>query len=403
MHFDSLATQVRHLVRSIEYHLFGNHLLANAKALVCAGSFFEGPEADTWRALGLDLLGGEIREQIFADGAHFELSPMYHSLILEDVLDLLGFSRTYPAVLAEPTAAIELENVAARMAQWLADIQHPDGQIPYFNDAVLGIASPPAELLAYAGQRGIFVNRSTGRLTLRQPSGYAVLSKPPFHVIFDCGRIGPDYLPGHAHADTLSFELSAGGERLVSNSGISTYAPGHEREWERSTRAHATVEVDGCNSAETWASFRVGRRPNVGPVECGTNGDVDWVECRHDGYRHLLGSPIHRRRVTVTSKDVRISDRIEGSGVHDVRGFLPLHPGATAERLAAHAFRLTTAGRQTFEVAIDGPIETTVQTGQFALGFGIVVPRPLVEWRWRGMLPLAVESRLAVAAMPNRG
>jgi hypothetical protein len=49
MHFDSLVTQVRHLVRSIEYHLYGNHLLANAKALICAGTFFEGPEADIWR------------------------------------------------------------------------------------------------------------------------------------------------------------------------------------------------------------------------------------------------------------------------------------------------------------------------------------------------------------------
>jgi hypothetical protein len=43
-----------------------------------------------------------------------------------------------------------------------------------------------------------------------------------------------------------------------------------------------------------------------------------------------------------------------------------------------------------------------VQTGQFALGFGIVVPRPVIEWRWRGMLPLVVETRLAVAAMPNQ-
>ena len=36
----SLATQARQLARSIEYHLLGNHLFANAKALVFAGAFF---------------------------------------------------------------------------------------------------------------------------------------------------------------------------------------------------------------------------------------------------------------------------------------------------------------------------------------------------------------------------
>jgi uncharacterized heparinase superfamily protein len=68
---------------------------------------------------------------------------------------------------------------------------------------------------------------------------------------FDCGRIRPDYLSGHSHADTLSFELSLGCDRVISNSGTSIYEPGREREWERCTSAHATVEIDGVSSAET--------------------------------------------------------------------------------------------------------------------------------------------------------
>ena len=35
----SLATQVSHLFGSLEYHLLGNHLLENAKALIFAGCF----------------------------------------------------------------------------------------------------------------------------------------------------------------------------------------------------------------------------------------------------------------------------------------------------------------------------------------------------------------------------
>jgi hypothetical protein len=32
-------------------------------------------------------------------------------------------------------------------------------------------------------------------------------------LILDVAPVGPDYLPGHAHADTLSFELSLFGQR----------------------------------------------------------------------------------------------------------------------------------------------------------------------------------------------
>ena len=84
----SLAAQVRVLNSSIEYHIRGNHLLANAKALVFAGCFFDGPEANKWLKKGMKILALEIEEQILNDGGHFERSPMYHALVLEDMLDL---------------------------------------------------------------------------------------------------------------------------------------------------------------------------------------------------------------------------------------------------------------------------------------------------------------------------
>ena len=40
-------------------------------------------------------------------------------------------------------------------------------------------------------------------------------------AIFDVAPLGPDYLPGHGHADTLSFELSLFGHRFITNSGTS--------------------------------------------------------------------------------------------------------------------------------------------------------------------------------------
>ena len=233
----------------------------------------------------------------------------------------------------------------------------------------------------------------TARCVVLEPSGYAMLAVPPLHLIFDCGRVGPDYLPGHAHADTLAFELSVGRERLISNSGTSTYEVGADRDFERSTAAHATVAIDGTNSAETWASFRVGRRPNVGPITHGNDGTAAWIECRHDGYGHLGGAPLHRRRVAGMGAQVEITDWIEGSGRHDVAGFLPLHPGTGVETLGDRRYRLTTPAGHGVELDIDGPVQSQVRPGRFAAGFGRTVERPVIAWQWRGGLPLRVETR----------
>ncbi len=89
---DSLADQVRVLERRLEFHLLGNHLLANAKALVFAGFFFEGPDAQRWLYRGRTILDSELPEQVLPDGGHFERSPMYHAIILEDLLDLENLS-----------------------------------------------------------------------------------------------------------------------------------------------------------------------------------------------------------------------------------------------------------------------------------------------------------------------
>jgi Heparinase II/III N-terminus len=63
--------------------LLGNHLLANAKALVFAGTYFAGDEANAWLQRGVGLLREQVAEQVLADGGHFERSPMYHAIVLE--------------------------------------------------------------------------------------------------------------------------------------------------------------------------------------------------------------------------------------------------------------------------------------------------------------------------------
>ncbi|MGH8081826.1 MAG: heparinase II/III family protein [Lysobacter sp.] len=309
---NSLATQVRYLRGRLERHLLGNHLWANYKALLFAGAFFQGAEAGRWRDEGLAGLRREIDEQILDDGGHFERSPMYHAILLEDVLDMVQLARLFPEALPHTDVALWRAKATA-MLGWLQVMTHPDGGIAFFNDTALGIAPNLAQLQAYARSLGIEPPEPSDEpLQLLPQSGYARLQCGDAVVIADVGEIGPDYLPGHAHADTLSFELSLRGRRVLVNAGTSRYDISAERLWQRGTAAHNTIEIDGRDSSEVWSSFRVARRAKPLNIEHGRFGEGAWLAAAHDGYRRLKGRPTHHRRWVLQPGALRIEDRIEG-------------------------------------------------------------------------------------------
>lgn len=327
----SLAMQVRHLRRRLEYHLLGNHLFANAKALVFAGAWFAGDEADAWLNKGMAILEKEIPEQILPDGGHFERSPMYHALVTEDMLDLINLTRAFPhAVTACWKPLVDSwPDTVRRMLRWLDIMRHPDGEIAFFNDAAFGIAPAPAELHRYAYELLGESGAGLPHFVHLPDSGYVRVRCGEAVLIADVAPVGPDYLPGHAHADTLSFELSLFGQRTIVNGGTSRYGLGPERQAERGTAAHSTVTVDGENSSEVWAGFRVARRAKPFDLKLAVSEGEVLVSCAHDGYKRLSGRPVHRRTWCLRKGTLRVEDRVEGT-YRSAQARYHLHPSVTA-------------------------------------------------------------------------
>lgn len=360
----SLAIQARWLSRRIEIHILGNHLWANAKALVFAGLFFAGPEAARWLETGCNILSEELDEQFLADGGHFERSPMYQATLLEDVLDLINlgrlFARSFPSGLLT-----RLEATATRMLRWLEVMSHPDGRPSFFNDAAFGIAADYRPLADYARLMDVAVEpRPLAALELLPASGYARLQNGRATVICDVAPVGPDYLPGHAHADTLSFELSVDGVRSLVNSGTSTYARTVERLRQRGTAAHNTVIVDGQDSSEVWDSFRVARRAHPLDVASGIDGDTTWLAAAHDGYRRLPGRVTHYRRWALYRDRLSIEDRLDGA-YRSAFAVFRLQPEAArigAIRLQAEPRSPLTTAASTWHPEFGVTIETSVIT-----------------------------------------
>lgn len=345
----SLAVQVRFLSGQLEYHLLGNHLFANAKALVFVGAFFRGQEAEKWMRTGLGILRREISEQVMSDGGQFERSPMYHALALEDICDLINILRTYPESVPDTQAAFvsTWPAIVSKMADWLRIMCHRDGEIALFNDAAFGIAPRPERLFRYCRELGIHMHpRAESGLTHLDPSGYIRIEQGEAVVFLDCAPIGPDYLPGHAHADTLSFEFSLFGRRVIVDSGTSCYGVSDERLRQRSTPAHNTVVIDDQNSSEVWSGFRVARRayPRNASINEFPDGRIS-VSCEHDGYTRLRGKPVHARQWLFGSDSLQIVDEIKGKYTSAEARF-HLHPDIACEKISDNELKLSVGGRQ---------------------------------------------------------
>jgi uncharacterized heparinase superfamily protein len=398
----SLGTQLRFLNRRLEYHLLANHLLANAKALVFGGVMFEGLEAENWLKKGLAILQSELPEQVLGDGGHVERSPMYHAIVLEDVLDLLNLGRA-----ADLPMCGELARYAESMLQWLSCMVHPDGEIALFNDAALGVAPNLGQLCEYAQRLGVRrpvqpegnnrgQNIDSASHVYLQESGYIRFGLDDLTVIADIGALGPDYQPGHAHADTLSFEASVGKQRLFVDSGTSCYE-GAQRLAQRQTAAHNTVIVDGADSSEVWDSHRVARRARVHDVATGINASGNFsISAAHDGFRRLTGVGMHRRTWELLAAGLKITDEVEGRGNHVVCIRFHVHPAVKVEIAAPGLVRLAMPAEREIILNLDPKLDVDIQAATYNPQFGVSINNYCVVGLYDGNLPLTLETVIRI-------
>ncbi len=386
---DSLAAQARWLRKRLEIHLLGNHLWVNAKALAFAGVFFTGPEAERWLRKGLAILEREMNEQILPDGGHFERTPMYHAILLEDVLDLINLSRVAPTCFSYALVD-RLLATASRMLRWLRVMTHPDGRIALFNDAAFEIAPDYAALAGYARRLRVPVEEEAlSAIEALPDSGYVRMQNARAVVICDVAPVGPDYLPGHAHADTLSFELSLDGRRVLVNGGTSTYEPDPERQRQRGTAAHNTVVIDGQDSSEVWGSLRVARRAQPFGVCWGEADGRLWLEGAHDGYRRLPGRAIHHRRWVLHPDGLTIEDRVKGR-FRTASLFLHVHPDVAVradDRVGAGFVLISGEGGQV-RLSTDPPTYLSSARSTWHPEFGRSVESTILTASFRGESPV---------------
>ena len=227
---------------------------------------------------------------------------------------------------------------------------------------------------------------ATCRSQVLRETGFALLQEGPFTVIADVGSPGPSYQPGHAHAGTLSFEVSIEDKRFLCNSGISTYACSEERLRQRGSGAHNCLVIDEVNSSDVWSSFRVGKRACATIVDFSSHPQARLQAC-HDGYKQA----VHTRTFAISeSQGLTIEDHLEPGNdtalwrtprsTRPVTAYFHLHPSWEPSQ-QQESVRCVHGDGTVIEVSSDGGSFRIVETS-YHEGFGKSVMRPCLVLEW---------------------
>lgn len=350
----ALYTQSYILKDNIEYHLAGNHLLENAFALTISGIYFQ---EKIFFDIGKKILLEELGEQILDDGAHFELSPMYHCLILYRLLDTINFLESnrnliYITLNSQDDFLIFLKLNAEKMCCFLNAIIYNDGSYPHFNDSTDGIAPNAKDLLLYAKRLNIKSN-----LIKLSESGYRRFRNEIFDLNIKAGNIGAEYIPGHAHADSLSYVCMIHEKPFIVDTGISTYEKNEIRQIERSSISHNTVVVSYRNSSEVWGGFRVGQRAKT-QIDYDSN---DYIVANHNGYKEK-----HYREIKLEVDRLVIIDKLV---LKDTKAFIHFHPN-----INIHSEGKRIICSNNCSIMFENAASVKIDTYSFALGYNNTLP-----------------------------
>lgn len=302
----AMATWARHLDRAAFRLPDG---LPRARALCglyAAGLLIPGGEARAAAALaGLDTLFGGL---VLPDGG----------IVTRAATDALGLAELLlftagaaPATGVRPAPLFA--DTLARLVPSLLGLALGDGNIGGWHGGA-AIGAVPLERIAKAAATGNARTRG-GRW-----SGYHRLSAGRTVLVIDAGPPPLARVSGHGHAGTLAFEMSDGGDRLITNcggaGGLVTPLAAVLADGLRTTAAHSTLVIADTNSTRIRDIAGGGGALGLGVeevvVQTRTSEEGQWIEASHDGYARRFGMTVRRRLfLSPDGQDVRGEDVIE--------------------------------------------------------------------------------------------
>ncbi|MBU1043914.1 MAG: heparinase II/III family protein [Candidatus Omnitrophica bacterium] len=346
----SIYTQASYIAQNLSNKSYpNNHLIGEALALFIVGVVFPSfSKPNGWGKKGFELLEEQSKLQFFKDGSNKEQAIGYHRFVLEFYTLYLVLCEYY-----DIEVSTDLMKRIEKMYVFLMYSIKPDGSYVGFGDndsakvATFSersnidtrlLLSIGAAIFARGDMKKVAGKLGSDFIWLMAPKnckeffslevkdpiyksiafidcGMYIMrsswSKESLYLCFDCGPQGWGEA-GHGHADALSFEINAYGERLLIDPGTFIYNGADKwRNFFRGTKAHNTVVVDNEDQSKVlndedpfgWAVRADGK--------CSiwvSTDNFDLVEGIHDGYLKLADPVGHKRKIFFVKHEYWIVD-----------------------------------------------------------------------------------------------
>lgn len=315
----SIAVHIRYLRRMTE-HCAAPEARFRARIALAMASMALPLKPAAVRKAGLDL-DRELEAQIGVDGGHISRNPR---VALDLLFDLLPLRQTY-VNLGHDVPGRLIQGID-RMYPALRFFRHQSGDLALFNGATATLANELLAVLRY--------DETAGKPFRSLPHlDYHRLAAEGTVVLVDTGMARSSDLSRAAHAGSLSFEMSSGRYRFITNSGAPRFAGPDYRQAARVTAAHSTVVVNETSSAQFSESDFLGP-VMLGGIETVTAereqsaSGADRLIASHDGYLAPFGL-IHEREIVLSADGARLrgADRFHARAK---KGMAPPPSHATA-------------------------------------------------------------------------
>lgn len=352
----------------------------------------------------IETLDTQLQEQILPDGVQDELTPHYHSVVINNILTCAASCQDLGLSL-KATTLDTLRNMLHYQAQ--AITPNRTARVA-FNDSdpeALGDITPTLERLGFPdywpapGKLGpqAFPYAGVAFLRQRQTDG-------DLYLAFDGGPFGRS----HQHEDKLGFWLHAYGRDLIVDPGRHLYDQTEVSylPYLRTTHAHSTITVDdqGQNSRahkDTWIAKAPGSLKYVeenGAIRASARYDLGY------GDDNAIDVVHHREIVFVEERFWILFDRIAGDGRHTISSRFHFYPGdVIADGNRAHS--QNNDGNLLLEATGDWDAvqihkgEQDPRMGWYSASYNKIEPSPTLSFTADSALPLSY----AVLLLPYRG
>ena len=320
-------------------------------------AFPEFRESAEWRKLATDTLYAQLAQQVYPDGAQFELSTGYQYVALASFLQVYRTAKRsgmeLPADYAQRLAAMY------RCDLYLAE---PDWRLPDLNDgsrrSVLDSLAVGARevasddpVLQWAASGGKAGTPPTTTSTLFPYAGWMVMRSgwqgaDERYALLEAGPYGY----GHQHEDKLNLIVYGYGREHISDAGYYDYDASDWRRYVLSTRGHNTIRVDGQDQHRAGLHGTYVTKDAVTDLTWQTNNALDYgAGVYADGYGpERMTKVTHRRELVFVKPDYfLVVDELEGEGEHQIESLFHLNHD---------------------EAEIDGPVARSVDPGAVECG-----------------------------------